>query len=250
MIVTLKHKRKDSWSGVYKYKNCYDYIAPFLTRSGNAHTGLTESDSKRLEKALNFAEDTLAPFSKYWDTFAVKISNNELTLDTDRAWDELQYLFLKNHKRVADGLGDQKPHSEWILINKESEAKEANISARKKREALREFDKMSMDDMRKCLRIYGYRSDSMSNELVESRLFELIEKEPDRFFSKWVNNKSKMTEFVIEAAVSKNIIRKSKNMYYYGTDVIGTSLEDAIATLDDKKNNDLRLGIMSGIEEK
>ena len=90
----------------------------------------------------------------------------------------------------------------------------------------------------------------MSNELVESRLFELIEKEPDRFFSKWVNNKSKMTEFVIEAAVSKNIIRKSKNMYYYGTDVIGTSLEDAIATLDDKKNNDLRLGIMSGIEEK
>ena len=43
---------------------------------------------------------------------------------------------------------------------------------------------------------------------------------------------------------------KSKNMYYYGTDVIGTSLEDAIATLDDKKNNDLRLGIMSGIEEK
>ena len=250
MIVTLRHKKKDPWSGVYKYKNCFDYIGPLLTRSGNAHTWLTEEDAVRLEKALNFGAGTLSPNSEYWDSFTVKVSNSEKILDTDKAWDELQYLFLRNHKKVANGINDQKMGTEWILINKESEAKEANVSARKKREAIREFDKMSIDDMRKCLRIYGYRSETMSNELAESKMFELVEKDPEKFFTRWVDNKTKFTEFIIEAAIAKNIIRKSKNMYYYGTDIIGTSLEDVVANIDDKKNQDLKLTIIGALEER
>ena len=192
----------------------------------------------------------MAPYSRYWVTFIVKVTNKELLLDTSRPWDELQYLFLKNHHRVAIGLNDLKPGADFVLINKDSEAQESNRLNKKKRDAIKEFDKMSLEDMRKCLRLFGYKADTMSAELVESKLFEQVESSPEKFFSKWVNNKTKNTEFIIEAAIAKNIMRKNKNAYLYGTDIIGTSLEDAVIYLDEKKNQDLKLTILNELESK
>lgn len=250
MEILLKHKRVDPWSGVTKYKSCSDYIAPSLTRSGNHHTGLTPEDELRLEKALGLGEKTLAQYSSYWNTFTVKITNRELVLDTDRPWDELQYLFLKNHHRVSNGINDMKPKADYVLINKDSEAQESNRLNKRKRDAIKEFDKMSLEDMRKCLRLFGYKADTMSAELVESKLFELVEKDPEKFFLKWVNNKTKNTEFTIQAAIAKNIMRKNKNAYYYGTEIIGTSLEDAVAFLDNKNNQDLKITVLNELEVK
>ena len=250
MEVILRFKTKDPWAGITKYKNCYDYIAPYWTRSGNKYTGLTEDEAKRLEKEIGYAEGTLSPYSDYCNTFAIKITTKEIILHTERAYDELQYLFLKGHKRVANGINNVKPNNDYILINKDSEAEEANRLNKVKRQAIVEFNKLSLDDMRKALRLYGFKSDAMSNELIESKLFELVEKDPNKFFLIWVNNKSKNTQFIIEAAVAKNIIRKSRNIFYYGTDIIGNSMEDAIAYLDDKKNQDLKMVIMQEIESK
>ena len=250
MEVILRFKTKDPWAGITKYKNCYDYIAPYWTRSGNKYTGLTEDEAKRLEKEIGYAEGTLSPYSDYWNTFAIKITTKEIILHTERSYDELQYLFLKGHKRVANGINNVKPNNDYILINKDSEAEEANRLNKVKRQAIVEFNKLSLDDMRKALRLYAFKSDSMSNELVESKLFELVEKDPNKFFLIWVNNKSKNTQFIIESAVAKNVIRKSRNIFYYGTDIIGNSMEDAIAYLDDKKNQDLKMVIMQEIESK
>jgi hypothetical protein len=250
MEVILKHKRKDAWAGVIKYKSCFDYITPALTRSGNRHTGLTPEYAERLEIQLALGPGTLAPYSKYWVTFTIKVTNKELILDTSRPWDELQYLFLKSHHKVAIGLNDMKPGTDYVLINRDAEAQESNRLSRRKREALKEFDKMSLEDMRKCLRLFGYKADTMSAELVESKLSEQIESNPEKFFSKWVNNKSKNTEFLIEAAIAKNIMRKNKNAYLYGTDIIGTSLDDAVSYLDNKANQDLKMTIMNEIENK
>jgi hypothetical protein len=248
--IIIKHKRKDAWAGVIKYKSCFDYICPSLTRSGNMHTGLTTEDAERLEKALNLGPNTLAPYSKYWVTFIVKITNKELILDTSRPWDELQYLFLRNHHRVANGLNDLKPGTDYVMVNKDAEAQESNRLGKRKRDAIKEFDKLSLEEMRKCLRLFGFKADTMSAELVEAKLFEQVESNPEKFFSKWVNNKTKNTEFLIEAAIAKNIMRKNKNAYLYGTDIIGTSLDDAVTYLDDKKNQDLKMTILNETEGK
>lgn len=250
MEVILKHKKTDYWSRTIKYKGCFDYIASYWTRSGNKYTGLTPEDETRLEASLGMAAGTLAKHSKYWITFTVKLGDKPLILNTNNPWDELQYMFLKNHKQVAVGVGDSKPGTVYVLVNKDSEAKEFNILNKTKREAMREFDKMSLEDMRKCLRLYGVKSDNISGELVESSLFDLIEKDPKKFFSKWVDNKRKNTEFLIEEALSKNIIRKNRNIYYYGTDVIGNTIEDAISNLDSPKNQDIKMTILSELESK
>ena len=145
---------------------------------------------------------------------------------------------------------DTTPGTEYILINEDEEARKANIESKKRREASREFEKLTLEDMRKALRLFGRNSDLMSNEIVEETLYSIVMETPESFMAKWVNNKQRNTQFLIEAAVAKNIIRKSRNVYYYGTEVIGTSLLDAAANLDDKKNSDIKASIEDELKSK
>lgn len=251
MEAVLRHKGRDPWSGVMgKYKTCYDGIGTYITRSGNKYTGLTEEDETRLEKAIGYPEGHLSKKSPFWSTFTVKIGEKELVVNTEDAFDEIKYLFLKGHKRVANGINMVTPSKDWILIDREAEAKEVNIKGRKKREAFKELDKMSIEEMRKALRLYGVKSDNISAELVEQKLTEVIEKNPEMFFIKWVNNKNKEIEFLIEEALSKNIMRKTRNIYYYGTETIGSSLEDTAAYLKSAKGQELKISILEEIKSK
>ena len=142
------------------------------------------------------------------------------------------------------------PSKDYLLINKDSEAEETNKRNKVKRDAYRELDKMSIEDMRKCLRLYGMKSDSMSNELVEAKLSEQIESAPDKFIMKWVNNPNKEMNWMIEEALSKNILRKNRAQYYFGTDLIGNGIEDVVAYLKDKKNQDILISIKNELKSK
>ena len=250
MEVVLKFARVNPWAGIAKYKDCYDYIGTYWTRAGNIYTGLSDEDARRLEKEMGYEEGHLAPTSPFWKTYSIRIGAKDTILHTERPEDELAYLFLKNHKRVAVGLSNIRPQHDYVLVNTDAEAEEKNRLNKIRRDAFTEFNKLTLEDMRKCLRIYGHKVDNISNELVESKLFELIDADPRKFFLLWVDNKNKDTQYILETAISKNIIRKSKNIYYYGTDVIGRSQDDAISFLKNKSNQDILLAIMQEVESK
>lgn len=250
MEVIVRIIKSNPWTGITKWPTCFDYVSSYWTRSGNLYTGLTAEDAARLEKEIGYTEGQLAPTSSFWDTFAVKIGKKDVILNTDRPEDELKYLFLKNHKRVANGLNNIKPSTDYVMINSDSEAEEKNKFNKVKREAYKEMDKMSTEEMRKCLRLYGMKSDTMSNEVAESKLAELIEADPSRFLMKWVNNADKEINFIIEEAIAKNIIRKNRAQYYFGTDLIGNGLEDVIAYLKSKSNQEIKMAIMQEIKSK
>lgn len=250
MEVIVKMTKVNPWTGLIKWANCFDYVGSYWTRSGSRYTGLTKEEATELEKELGLAEGTLNPDSSYWDTFAIKIGKKDLIINTDRPEGKLQYLFLKNHKRVADGYNKVRPSTDYVLINKEAEAEVANKANKVKRDAYRAMDKMTLEEMRKCLRLFGIKSDTLSNEMVEAKLAENIEKDPSKFIRVWVENPNKEINFIIEAALAKNILRKNRATYYFGTDVIGNGIEDVIAYLKDKKNQDIMLAIKSELESK
>ena len=178
------------------------------------------------------------------------MTGKDLILDTEDPYDELRYLFLKRNKRVADGLSDRKATANYVIINEVEEAKELNKFNKQKRKALKEFDKLSFDDMRKCLRLYGHKSDTLDNEIVEQKLGELVDNDPVKFLLKWVENDSKETEFLISDGIAKNVVRKNKNIYKYGTETIGHNLEEAVDFLDNIENQDIRLAIINEIKVK
>ena len=250
MVVELKIKKKNPWAGLIKYKSCFDYIAPYFTRSGSIYTGLTPDEERYYEKVLGYAEGTLAKSSDFWKTFCVKVGSRTVLLDDQYPRQAMIIKFLSGHKRVATSLDKLDAGKDYLLINREAEAIEQNKQNKMRRDAIKEFDKLSLDQMRQCLRLFGMSSDRMSNELVESTLFNMIDKNPKKFFDKWINNKAKDTEFLLEQAIAKGVIRKDKTHYFYGTDMFADSLDDAIAYLDSKKNQDLKLAIINETNNK
>lgn len=250
MVVELKIKKKNPWAGLIKYRSCFDYIAPYFTRSGSIYTGLTPEDEKYFEKALGYPEGHLAKTSEFWTTFCVKVGARTLLLDDSIPRQQMIIKFLTGHKRVATSLDRLDAGKDYLLINREAEAVEQNKQNKLRRDAIKEFDKLSIEQMRKCLRMYGVRPDDMSNELIESTLFSLVDKNPKKFFQKWVDNKNKETEYLIEEAIAKGVIRKDRTQYYYGSEMFADSLDDAIAYLDSKKNQDLKLSIINETQNK
>ena len=247
MKVILRPLAKDTWSGVNKYKNCYEDIKTYFTRSGSIYTGLVADAAERLGEKLGL---DLKASSEFWITFSVRTAGKDIILDLEDPMDELKYLFLKNHKRVKNSMFEHKATADFVLMNQEEESKKINLFNRVKREASREFDKMTSDEMRKALRLYGKSAENVGADVVENRLYDLIEGDPQGFLDKWVHNKNRETQYIIERAVSMNIIRKNKRIYTYGTDVIGHGLEETIYYLDDPKNQDLKVTIMKSIEGK
>lgn len=250
MEVTVRIIRSNPWSGIIKWPTCYDYIGSYWTRTGNIYTGLDKETQTRLEEELGYEPGKLSSTSSFWDTFAVKVGRDGITLDTKIPEDELKYLFLKNHKRVADGLNKITASTDYVLINKDSEAEESNKRNKVKREAYKAMDKMSLEDMRKCLRVFGIKSDTISNELVENKVSDIIENQPQDFINRWVKNPDKELNFIVEAAIAKNVIRKNRTQYFFGTDMIGNGIDDCIAYLKDKKNADILTVILNEVNSK
>jgi hypothetical protein len=248
MEVRLRHLRINDWSGISKYPNCFEALGPYYTRSGRIYTGLTKEDEDRLGDSLGY---DLRSGSTFWDTFRIRISSEDIVLFPDSdPMDELKYLFLKGHKRVASSRSVATPSNHYYLSNKEEEAEKTNEFSRLKRRAYQEFDKMSSSEMRKALRIYGYKADDVSDSVAEDRLGALIEANPQRFFDKWVNNQHKMTEFLIKEAVAKNVIRKNKNIHTYGTTILGRTFEESVSYLDSPENSDIKASIINDTQVK
>jgi len=245
MKVTLRPLAQDKWSGVTKYKNCYEDIGPYFTRSGGIYTGLTADTATRLGEVLG---RDLSPASEYWNNFYIRTAGKDIILNLEDPLDEVKYHFLKNHKRVKDSIFANKATANFVLVNKEEESKRTNLFNRTKRSAIAEFEKMTPDEMRKALRIFGKSAENLSSDIVENRLFEIVEGDPTGFMDKWAKNPNKETQWLIERAVSMNIVRKNKRLYTYGTDTIGHGVEDVISYLDDPKNQDVRIAVRQAIE--
>ena len=117
MVVELKIKKKNPWAGLLKYKHCFDYIAPYYTRSGSIYTGLTPEDEKYFEEAMGLPEGKLSKTSDYWTTFCVKVGARGLLLDDQFPTQAMQIKFLSNHKRVATSLDKLTAGKDYLLIN-------------------------------------------------------------------------------------------------------------------------------------
>jgi len=247
MKIQIEPLNAKSWSNIHQYNNCHTDISTYFLKNGSKYTGLSLEDEDRLGKRIR---EDLSPNSDYWNSFYIRMTAKTLELDISDPWDELKYLFLKSHKLVAPSLQDKKATAEYVIINEEAEASEKNRRSKVKRNASKAFDKLSAVEVGKALRLYGYKSSGVSNEQAEAKLYDVVEENPQKFLDIWVNNKNRDIQFVIESAISKNVMRKNKNAYMYGTEMIGHSIEDAMAFLNDPKNQEIKMVILNEIDAK
>ena len=86
MIAILRPIKKENWSGLIRYRNCYEDLGPYYTRSGMIYTGLTPDDEKRLGSVLG---NDLTRNSPFWKNFFIRTYATDVSVNLEDPNDEL-----------------------------------------------------------------------------------------------------------------------------------------------------------------
>lgn len=248
-IIRLKPIPKTTWSGFIRFTNTKDYITPYYDEGGTIITGLTIEDEERLGKLL---KKDLSCTSAFWHEYKILMTDKEKQFNIDNPEHELAYKFMLAHKKVANSELERNmfPYAEYIIFNEELEAKIKNEKFTVKRKASTLFNELSLNEMRDILKLYpGYaKSDSVSSDVVEARLYELMEKDPAKF-NELVGDKKLEMKIFLKDLIQSKILRKNRNAFYYGTDNIGHDEESTITFLENPENQGLLIALKQELEK-
>lgn len=241
---------ENTWSGYVRYQRCKDYISPYLDKSALLVTGLTDEEEKEFEKLLRMEEGKLSKYSEYWNDYSVIMYDKEKELDLSKIEDSLAYKFLKAHKNVAnswDSLSDW-PYASYVITDDIVDAKSLNTEHDVKIKASILFSKLSVDQMSSLLKLYSgnLNNNNVPTEVVKSKLFLAMEDDPEKFIE-LVEDKALETKLMINQLVSLKVLRKNRNAYYYGEDVLGHDLDDTVAHIDNPENQGLKVALKQEI---
>lgn len=240
------YKRSDSRFNSPRFKNGKDVLTAWFNKFNVLQTGLSTEDAERLGALIG---KDLSPISPFWNDYSVTIMDKDLILHTENPEDELKYLVLKAHYRVANGPDDANPIADYVIYDEVKEAVKTNEIASVKIKAYTLYSKLTMSQKREILKLYpGYmRTDNVEDALIESNLVKVMESDFSKFIT-IVEDKELNSKIFLKDLVTARILTKNKNMYKYGDDVIGHSEESTIEHLNDPKNQGLKIALIKELE--
>ena len=251
--VTLKPIKRNGWlpedhDGAIRYSKCFERLTVQATRgTGVLQTGLTEEDERRLEKKMNMSTGTLSRYNKdYWTMFRVDVPKEGQILDLAFPEDELKYLVLKAHQRVANSEMERfdSPFAEYVMTSEEQEAKVVNKKSKLKRKAYKVFSAMSTTEMKDVLKVLGKRAgDDSSVDFVESQLDKIVTEDPQNFLNTVEDPTFAMRAFIDDCISSRVLVKNGTKYQLPGGDVVGYALEQTIEYLQNPSNQEVYLDL-------
>lgn len=242
-----------TWSGYVRYQRCKDYITSYLDKGGILVTGLTSAEEKEYEQLMRMEEGKLSKYSDYWNEYAVIMYDKEKELDLSKVEDSLAFRFLKAHKNVSnswDELSDW-PYASYIITDDINDAKTENTNNDIEIKATTLFTKLSIDQMSNILKLYlgNINNNNVAPDVVKSKLYKAMKDDPEKFIE-LVEDKALETKLMISQLVALKILRKNRNAYYYGEDVLGHDLEDTVGHIDNPENQGLKIALKQELTKK
>jgi len=253
--IVPRQKSENMWSGFVRYKQCKDYISPYIDKKGNLYTGLDRDQEIAMEKLLRKDEGELTKESEFWNDFAVIMTNKDKELDLGIASDLLCYNFLLGHKNVANSWDEYNegkwPEAKYVITDDEKDAVIENRKNEIKLKASILFSNLSYEQKTSLLKLYTNNliTDNVSEAVISSRLFKEMENDPEKFVS-FVEDKNLDLKLFIKQCVSLKILRKNRQAYYYNDDMIGNDEQDVIDYLNDPQNQGFLIGLKKDVELK
>ena len=251
--VTLKPIKKNGWlpddhDGSIRYSKCFERLTVQAARgTGVLQTGLSDEDEKRLESKMNMSSGTLSRYNKdYWTMFRVDVPKEGAILDLSSPEDELKYLVLRAHQRVANSEMERfdSPFAEYIMTSDEQEAKVVNRKSKLKRKAYKVFSGMSTTEMKDVLKVMGKRvGDDVSVDFVESQLDKIVTDDPQNFLTTVEDPTFAMRAFIDDCISSRVLVKNGTKYQLPGGDVVGYTLEQTIEYLQNPDNQEVYLDL-------
>ena len=153
-------------------------------------------------------------------------TNPVIRLDIMQEHHKLVDDFLINHPLVTNGS--------WLrddsIQRQEAEANAIMTSAN----AVMEAAKLNMAEVRQLSRLLGLNLDSR-DDILKAHVLKIAAENPDYFMRMWFDEDKHYRVFVLEAQQA-NIIKWEKDVFKYGTQVVGVSEDQVIKWLKDNKD--------------
>jgi hypothetical protein len=249
---------KDPKTGKIKslYDNCKDVIIPGLDkRTGVLRTGLDREAETQFEKDLGLEEGELSKSSPYWLTYKIEIPEDGLTLDTQNVRENLDYHVLKADPTVAKSFAEMKTSAvaQYVMTTENAEAQVKNNKRNEIAKAYAAFAKLSQAGTIDALYMFGKDPSTLDFEVAQNRLGELLDENPRKFLAivgdKQFKDKVFLMKLISAGVVKKHGTGTGTNMPLYFEDImLGTGLEEAIAFIKDKANQQILIGIKKTYE--
>lgn len=257
MKVTLKRTKQTSFGdkSLTVYSNAVKTWlgAPISLSTGQRVTGLTAEDEAELEGQMGLEKGTLKKNSKFWDDYTIVILGNQLVLDDSEPEQALKLKVLKANKtKIAQSIKEwrtEKPDALFYIHSEEEEAKIENVGFKFKRKANSHFDGMSIDDMRDALLFYNIKSETLSNEAIEAKLYKQLELNP-RGFLAIVEDEGYKTKLFVKQLVKMDILQTKGAGFTFEGEMLAYSLDKAVEYLQDKDNSNMLLTFKQMLQEK
>lgn len=251
--VTLKPIKKHGWlpdnhDGSIRYSKCFERLTVQAQKgTGVLNTGMTEDDEVRLETKMHMAPGTLSKYNRdYWTMFKVDVPKEGLVLDLNNPEDEVKYLVLKAHQRVANSEMERfdSPFAEYVMTSQEQEAKVENQKSKLKRQAYKVFSSMSTTEMKDVLKVIGKRvGDDVSVDFVEAQLDKYLTEDPKAFIDTVNDPTFKMRAFIDDCLSARVLVKSGTKYQLPGGDTVGFTLEQTIEYLQNPDNQEVYLDL-------
>lgn len=188
-----------------------------------------------------------------WDTQLGTVElprMNTKVLDTENVLDRLHYAVVKKCPLVAPSLEKAKdgsyPEAEFYIHSEELTiaAKEKEVAVR--RNATKLSFEMTPEDKKNVIWILKQVDvTGKSDQFVDVLIEEIVNKEPKKFVQYGTMDKAEFKIMgMIHEAIYKGVLIKDGESILWGTEQIGTDLNDAIEYLKKDKNQPMRVRIM------
>jgi hypothetical protein len=247
---------KAKFSGLSGYDKSVIVLSPELSiKDGTYKTGLKDGEQQEFEKKLGLKEGELAPFSPWWgENIEIRLENTKATrfiLDGS-PMSELKYRILLNSSKVAHSELDKhkNPHALFYIVDEEAKAKAEVEQSDYEFEAFEILMKLSPDEKRASLRLFGKKGvDSLSETVIRNELSKQIKKNPEEF-TKILKDKKLKTRLLIEEFLDYGIVQKVGHYFKNGDDTIASSTDELIEYFDDIKNQSVKMAMTSRLTRK
>ena len=196
---------------------------------------------------MNMSPGTLSRYNKdYWTMFRVDVPKDGVILNLGLPEDELKYLVLKAHQRVANSEMERfdSPFAEYVMTSQEQEAKVENKKSKLKRKAYKVFSNMNTTEMKDVLKVMGKRAgDDASVDFVESQLDKIVTDDPQNFLTTVEDPTFKMRAFIDDCISSRVLVKNGTKYQLPGGDTVGFTLEQTIEYLQNPDNQEVYLDL-------
>lgn len=233
-----------------------ELVAPIDKQTGKVKTGLedwTKEEISKFEYELQLPEGSLRS-AEFWADYKIMIPPTGKWIDLNTAKGRLEYMVLSQIKTVAKSLDELGAISTaanmnygavFVMRNYEDEAKSKVSKVDVKKKAYKKADAMGVEDMANYLVYEGETPQNMSRDIIESKLYEYLELNPERFLATVELPTFKDVVFV-KKCIYNNILTQRGQVVYHGGQVMASNLEAAIEHI--KENQSLHLALLAELE--